>query len=108
MTEPAKAADAITGKVREILHPKSSTEIEAEYVGTKWVQNVAPMRTNCYRCNADSPIIHAPVGTIAFGTKLKRGERDITQEVTIAFATIGWRFQFRRAYCPTCKGLGSV
>lgn len=98
---------------------KPDTEIDpveeaAEYVNHLWVQTMAAIRTRCFHCGADSPIIHVPSkGAIAFGNPrlLRSGPhkiRDLTQDVQLAFAKQGWKFQLRRSYCPSCKGLGRV
>ena len=97
----------------EIIDPtpptvKDPVEEAGEYVSRHWLQQLTAVRTQCYRCAANSPIVHVPLGTIAFGNPLRRNEVDITEEVVIAFATIGWRFQKRKSYCPTCKGLGQI
>jgi hypothetical protein len=86
------------------------------YVLHEWFQTLQPVKTSCYRCKAVSPVVHIPFGrfSIAFGNpRLMRDSngarlRDITKEVVQAFAAVGWKYQLRRAYCPVCKGLGSV
>lgn len=86
----------------------------AKYVREKWVQQVVAVQTSCYRCGLDSPIVHVPIGTMAFGDaallrRMKsRHERDITADAILAFGRIGWKFQLRKSYCPKCKGLGSI
>ncbi len=77
----------------------------------KWFQQLVPVRTNCFRCRVDSPMVFVPHGTCLFGDdpkKLRRGDRDITEDVTIAFEKIGWKMQRHKSYCRNCKGLGSV
>lgn len=74
----------------------------------KWFQQLVPIRTNCFRCGIDSPIVHTTYGPLAFGGPIRRGERDVTEDVVQAFEKIGWRFQKNRSYCGTCKKLGSV
>jgi hypothetical protein len=88
---------------------KDPIEEYNEYFG-KWFQQLAPFRTNCFRCGVDSPIVHNRVGTLAFGDtkQIRRGDTDITNDVITAFERIGWKFQKRRSYCPTCKKLGSI
>jgi uncharacterized membrane protein len=96
----------------------SPVEEAVAYVSHQWVQVLTPIRTRCYRCHEDSPIVHVPEGAMAFGNPrlLRRGQnnqhkqnyRDITRDTITAFGNIGWRFQLRRSYCPKCKGLGSV
>jgi hypothetical protein len=90
-------------------------DVAKKYVNHAWVQNLVPIRTQCIVCHKDSDIIHVPIGTIAFGNPnmLRRGsshnkDRDITEDVARSFAKIGWKFQFKRAYCPSCKNLGAV
>jgi hypothetical protein len=94
-------------------------EEAAAYVNHKWFQQLAPIKTECYRCHAESPIVNVHQGVLAFGNPLVRGlnhrnrnknniENDITKEVIEAFAKVGWKFQLRRSYCPKCKGLGTV
>ena len=85
-----------------------------EYVKEDWFRQLVPVQTTCYSCKSVSPIIHVPHGDVlAFGNPrlLKasggRKRRDITKEAVQGFARVGWKFQFRRAYCPACKGLGS-
>jgi hypothetical protein len=83
------------------------------YVDHEWFQPLIPCRSKCYRCGERSPVLHVPIGTIAFGndSMLKRGtwrDRDITKEVQMAYAEVGWKFQRYRAYCATCKNMGSV
>jgi hypothetical protein len=89
---------------------KDPIEEVNHYVAEKWFQQLVPLRTQCFRCRADSPMVFVPNGTLAFGDDrmLRRGDRDITPTVVAAFEKIGWRFQRRRSFCPTCKGLGSV
>lgn len=89
--------------------------VAKKYVNHLWVQNLVPIRTQCIVCHQDSEIIYVPIGTVAFGNPnmLRRGnshnkDRDITEDVTRGFAKIGWKFQFKRSYCPSCKNLGSV
>jgi hypothetical protein len=92
----------------------SPVEEAVAYVSHLWVQVLTPIRTRCYRCHRDSPIVHVPEGAMAFGNPrlLRRGNgqkhRDITRDSIEAFGKIGWKFQLRRSYCPDCKGLGSV
>jgi hypothetical protein len=92
----------------------SPIEEAVAYVHNHWVQYLVPICTRCYRCHKDSPIVHVQPGAMAFGNpRMLRGgsgrkERDITRDVVMAFAKIGWKFQLRRSYCPECKGLGSV
>lgn len=78
------------------------------YVNDKWLQQLVPLRTQCFRCRKDSPVVHVPYGRIAFGGPVGRHDRDVTDAVIEAFAAIGWRFQKRKSYCDSCKGLGSV
>ena len=105
---------------------KPETEIDpqeeaARYVSHKWFQHMAAYRTTCYRCGKDSPMvwINTDPGkgfaacVLAFGNPrlLKSNSRlyrDITKDVQLAFAKEGWKFQFRRSYCPLCKDMGSV
>ena len=97
--EPEKPAPPVKDPIEEYN----------EYFG-KGFQQLVPIRTNCFRCSTDSPVVYTRLGTLAFGdTKMiRRGEVDITNDVTMAFEKIGWRFQKRRSYCPTCKNLGSI
>ena len=86
-------------------------EDQNDYETNKWFQQMTPVRTCCFRCRVDSPAIHVAMpGTgkpaLAMGEKLHRGEVDISGQVIEAFGALGWRFEKRRAYCPTCKGLG--
>lgn len=97
-----------TPVVDALLRKDNPVDEALAYVRDKWVQNITPMRTACFRCGVDSPIIHVPLGTIAFGVPVKRGETDVTRAVQLAFDKIGWKFQNRRSYCPTCRGLGST
>lgn len=78
------------------------------YVTHKWYQPLGAMRTSCFRCGADSPVIFATEGVAVFGdlSRLGRGEVDNTGVIQRELAKHGWRFEMRRAYCPTCKGLG--
>ena len=81
------------------------------YVNKYWIQELRPCRSKCYRCGIGSPIIHVPIGTIAFGNqKMLRSkqDRDITNDVVMAYAEIGWKFQRYRCYCQVCKNMGSV
>ena len=96
MTEPAPAPAA---------DPLEDAEV---YVNESWFQQMVPLRTRCFRCRQDSPIVYAPNGTLAFGRPVGRHDRDITDAVIAAFGSIGWRFQKRKSYCPSCRGLGSV
>lgn len=78
------------------------------YVEHRWLQNLAPMRTACFRCGTQSPVIFVPPdGDLYFGKKPRAGHPDITELVTREFASHGWKFEPRRSYCPTCKGLGA-
>jgi hypothetical protein len=96
----------------------SPVEEAVSYVNHQWVQVLTPIRTRCYRCHKDSPIVHVPEGAMAFGNPrlLRRGQpnqhqnkyRDITRDTIKAFGDQGWQFQLRRSYCPDCKRLGSV
>jgi hypothetical protein len=95
-------------EVVPILSKADPVDEALAYVRDKWVQNITPMRTACFRCGVDSPIIHVPLGTIAFGVPVKRGETDVTRAVQLAFDKIGWKFQNRRSYCTQCRNLGSV
>ena len=95
--------------------PDDPVDVAKKYVLHQWVQNLAAVRTQCIVCHKDSDIIYLPIGTIAFGnpTMLRRGnsthkDRDITEDAVRGFAKIGWKFQFKRSYCPSCKNLGSV
>lgn len=87
---------------------KDPVEDLADYLSNRWFQQLAPIRTCCYRCRIDSPVVHAPMGTLAFGQHVGRNERDITPAVAAAFEKIGWKFQHKKSYCPQCKGLGST
>jgi hypothetical protein len=96
----------------------SPVEEAVSYVHNFWFQQLVPVRSRCYRCHKDSPVVHVPHGALAFGNPrmLRTGGsrrerdviRDVTRETVFAFASIGWKFQLRRSYCPDCKGLGSV
>jgi hypothetical protein len=96
----------------------SPVEEAVAYVSHQWVQVLTPIRTRCYHCHQDSPIVHVPEGAMAFGNPrlLRKGNgqnpnakyRDITRDAIAAFGDIGWQFQLRRSYCPQCKRLGSV
>jgi hypothetical protein len=96
---------------REDRDPKAEFK---KYVEEKWVQQLQPLRTKCYRCGKDSPIVHIPIGGIPFGNpgllkKMRReGDPDMTEAAIEAFAAEGWRFQLRKSYCPMCKGLGAI
>jgi hypothetical protein len=112
--------------VKEIMSPikyRPDSEVDpieesVAYVTHQWFQLLMPVKSTCYRCKAESPVVHVPWGdpmgeVLAFGNPrlLRRGNRkahDITKETVAAFAAAGWKYQLRRAYCPTCKGLGSV
>ena len=94
-------------------------EESVQYVMHQWFMLLAPLQTTCYRCKAVSPVVHIPWGdpmgqSLAFGNPrlLRRPDgkksKDITKATVEAFATVGWKYQLRRAYCPLCKGLGSV
>ncbi|HWS65696.1 MAG TPA: hypothetical protein VN325_23300 [Steroidobacteraceae bacterium] len=93
-------------------------EEAASYVNHHWFQQLVAVKSECYRCHAQSPIVHLPyAGVLAFGNPqmLRRGHggahtkpRDITDEAKKAFAAVGWKFQLRRSYCPKCKDLGST
>jgi hypothetical protein len=85
--------------------PKPDPAIQ-RYVDTKWLQNLSPMRTACFRCGVDSPVIFVPERASLWWGKPPRGRPDDTETVVRAFAKEGWQFEPRRAYCPTCKGLG--
>ena len=87
--------------------PKPDPAI-VDYVEHKWYQPLGAMRTSCFRCGKLSPVIFAPPGVTAFGGPLGRGEVDNTGAVQQEFTNLGWRFELRRSYCPTCKGLGST
>lgn len=93
-----------TDPVRELAH----------YVNHYWFQPLFPVRTRCYRCHVDSPMVFLPLGVVAFDDprlvrRLRfRNETDITKETIEAFAKLGWKFQLRKSYCPACKGLGSM
>ena len=87
--------------------PKPDPAI-VDYVEHKWYQPLGAMRTSCFRCGKLSPVIFAPPGVTAFGGPLGRGEVDNTGAVQQEFTNLGWRFEMRRSYCPTCKGLGST
>jgi hypothetical protein len=100
--------------------PKPDTDpvVEAKsYVLYEWFQPLMAVRTCCYRCHAQSPIIYVPYGgAVAFGDPRMlrhpagggRKKLDITKDAVLGFARLGWKFQLRAAYCPQCKGLGSV
>lgn len=87
---------------------------DMEYYTKYWLQPQLPLRARCYICKKDSPAVFAPWGdVVAFGDpqlRKRHGKktRDITTEVVQAFAEVGWKIQYRRAYCPRCKGLGRV
>jgi hypothetical protein len=103
--------EAMDGKPQEPAPaPVKSPEEEYAAYFAKWFQQLAPFRTNCFRCGVDSPIVHNRVGTLAWGDtkQIRRGDTDITNDVITAFERIGWKFQKRRSYCPTCKKLGSI
>lgn len=87
---------------------KDPVEELADYIGNRWFQQLAAIRTCCYRCRAESPVVHAKMGTLAFGQRTGRNEIDITKDVMLAFDKIGWKFQHKKSYCPQCKGLGSA
>lgn len=87
---------------------KDPVEELADYIANRWFQILGPIRTCCYRCRAESPVVHAPSGTLAFGQHIGRNEKDITRDVMLAFEKIGWKFQHKKSYCPQCKGLGSA
>ena len=85
------------------------------YINHRWVQGLTPIRTECILCHKQSPVIHIYLNgaSIAFGdaSLLRRGGykyRDISRDVSLAFAEHGWKFQKKRSYCPECKGLNSV
>lgn len=80
-----------------------------DYVNRFWIQELAPIRTRCYRCRQDSPVVHIPPGALTFGTRrLRPREVDVTKQAVEEFAKVGWKLQLRRSYCPNCKNLGSV
>ncbi|HEX8809795.1 MAG TPA: hypothetical protein VF760_12460 [Xanthobacteraceae bacterium] len=82
-----------------------------DYVLRKWHQMLDPMRTACFRCGAESPVIFLTMGGVTtFGGPVNkaRGEFDNTAEVQAKLAKHGWVFELRRSYCPSCKGLGST
>jgi hypothetical protein len=94
-------------------------EESVRYVMHEWFQLKAPLQTTCFRCKSVSPVVFIPWGdpqgeALAFGNPRLlnrpggRKARDITKETVAAFAAVGWKYQLRRAYCPTCKGLGSA
>ena len=99
--------------------PEPDPVLEAKhYVLYEWFQAMMPVRSKCFRCHVLSPIVFVPWppegGALAFGDprKLRKPngdkKRDITKDTVDAFAKAGWKFQLRSAYCPNCKGLGSV
>ncbi len=91
--------------------PVAPPDYMLEQYFNKWFQQLVPLRTCCFRCLVDSPMVFVPHGTCLFGgdpKKLRRGDRDITEEVVTAFEKTGWKMQNGKSYCPTCKGLGSV
>ncbi len=102
--EAASAGVPIVARKREL----DPVEEIADYISRRWFQQLAPIRTCCWRCRTDSPVVHVPMGTLAFGQRVGRLERDITPDVQQAFDKIGWKFQHKRSYCPQCKGLGST
>jgi hypothetical protein len=86
-----------------------------DYVHNHWFEPLLAVKSRCFRCHADSPVVYVPYGTPAFGdksvlSKVKNSyfSRDITKEAIKAFADVGWKMQRGRSYCPTCKGLGST
>lgn len=80
-----------------------------EYVEKFWVQQLVPIKTRCWRCRKDSPIVYVPQGAMLFGTTPKyRGQVDVTRETIAEFAKVGWKFQLRKSYCPDCKNLGAI
>lgn len=113
MSTPGSIPDTIRFKPETEASP---IEEAVSYVHHQWVQVLTPIRTRCYRCHKDSPIVHVPEGAMAFGNPrlLRKGSnsrsnyRDITRDTIEAFGRIGWKFQLRRSYCNDCKGLGSV
>jgi hypothetical protein len=89
--------------------PPDPIEEIAAYVRDKWFQQMVAIRTCCFRCHIESPIVYGPQpGVLAFGAPVGRNDRDISDCVVHEFEKIGWRFQKRRSYCPNCKGLGST
>lgn len=109
-------ADPLESPIRYRPGPEADpVEEAAAYVNHQWFQQLLPVKTTCYRCQAVSPVVYVPYsGVLCFGhpTLLKeakkRGKDDITRQTQDAFANVGWKFQLRRSYCPDCKGLGVV
>lgn len=85
--------------------PRADPAIEA-YVKKKWTQPLMIMRTACFRCGKDSPVVFVQPGQVTFGGPTDRGLVDNTASVIQELTKIDWRFELRRAYCPTCKNLG--
>ena len=82
-----------------------------KYVDECWVQQLFPIRTQCFRCRKDSPIVFVPLGVVLFGIpprRDQRGQPDVTKATVAAFAKEGWKFQLRKSYCPECKNLGAI
>ncbi|HKD44701.1 MAG TPA: hypothetical protein VKD24_03520 [Candidatus Angelobacter sp.] len=83
-----------------------------DYKDNRWIQQIVPMRTRCFRCRCDSDVVHVPFGAICMGDPAaiavakRRKEKDVTNDVIEEFAKIGWRIEPWRSYCPTCKALG--
>jgi hypothetical protein len=87
--------------------PDPAQEI-ADYCLHLWVQHLAPIRTRCWRCKKDSPVVYVPAGAMLFGAQGRRGQVDVTKQAVLAFAQQGWKFQLHRSYCPDCKNLGAI
>ena len=110
MTEPMYQAPVMF-RTRWDIDPRDE---DKEYYNNYWFQPMLSVRTRCYICKKDSPVVQAPWGeTVAFGDphlSKRHGKKlkDMTADLVRAFAQVGWKYQYRRAYCPTCKGLGRV
>lgn len=93
----------------EVLEIDPIEEVK-QYVNYRWLQKMVPVRTACYHCKKDSPVIYVHQGVATFNhpERKRRGYRDITEELRYGFADLGWKIQLNRSFCPDCKGLGSV
>ena len=114
-TEPAvkdelkEVRDELEKLKKDIDAGKLKAREDDEYL-KNWALRMMPVRTLCYRCRRDSPIVFivepGDAPEICFGGHPTRGRTDITGPLVEEFSKLGWSFQKRRSYCPTCKGQG--
>ena len=105
-----KERDELEQLKKDIDAGKLRAREEQDYLD-KWVEQVMPFRTLCYRCRRDSPVVYIiNPGTpldIRFGGPGDPRRTDIANPLIEAFGRVGWSFEPRRSYCPTCKGQGT-